>query len=345
MSSEVLTVVIPFYNAVKTIGVCLEAFERHFPDGIRVIAVDNNSRDGSLEIAQLMADRFPDRFSVMRESRQGPSFARNLGAFAADADLVAFVDADCVPDPHWKKHLLGAFDTPDIAAVAGRVAGYHQDTAVDKFHMMFTMRGDDAKRIHKEFTLLDGGFPTANFAVRRAVFKEIGGFDVSMKIYSEDYDLCARIYKAGYRILYTPDVVIYHQHRSTLKATVRQGFGFGSGHATLLKRHFRQMVIVEGPWISFVSRRIPRRIWMDFNGADKKLFVLMLAAVMWPPLVVGAPVYMAYLYRYMLNRLRRLNIANSKADACLCVLLLIFKSAAITSGRVYGAFMERVVCL
>ena len=80
--------------------------------------------------------------------------------------------------------------------------------------------------------------PTCNLAVRRNIFDRIGGFDESFKYASaEDYDLCIRIRKLGYKILYDPNVFVLHYHSQNLKSLLRKAFIHGREYIKLEKKH------------------------------------------------------------------------------------------------------------
>lgn len=339
-----ISVVVPFYNASATLPRCLESLDSQNLPPVEVILVDNNSTDQSAEIAKKFIADSPDTFKYLLEVRQGPSFARNSGARLAAGDIIAFTDADCVPDPKWLRILVESFKDEHIGAVAGRVVGFKPESLLDKFHAMFTLRGLPNSHTSREFSLVRGGFPTANLAVRKDVFGAIGGFDESMKIYSEDYDLCARIYQLALSIHYTTDAVVYHIHRNSLAGTWHQSFGFGTGHAVLLKKHFKRLVIINLPRYGIISRKLPLRLWLDFAGADKKLLGIILSAFVWWPLSVMLIPYLLYLYVNVGSRVNQNGINTSLFDRWKIVFLLCFKSLALTAGRMTGSLRNRVMC-
>ena len=344
MTISNISVIVPFYNAADTLSLCLESLEAQEERPFEVILVDNNSTDRSASIAKNFTTRYKGWYRCITEKKQGPTFARNAGAKQAGGDIIAFTDADCITHPNWLRSLAGNFDAPNIGAVAGKTAAYEHKTSLDKFHALYTLQGLKNDGIFSEFLILSGGFPTANLAVRKDIFEAINGFDESIKIYSEDYDLCARIYQSGYKIKYTNQVIVYHKHRTTLKGTWKQSYGFGSGHVINLKRHFSRLLIFEVPKFRYMSQRYPLRAWVDLAAADKKMMAIVLLALIWWPMVFGLPIYTAFLYRQISVRLQRREISSSAKEKCLLVALLLFKSFALTSGRVVGAIKHRIFC-
>jgi glycosyltransferase involved in cell wall biosynthesis len=341
-----ISVVIPVYNAAGTIEQCLASIYEQSRKPFEIIAVDNHSRDGSKELIRRYFNRHegpPSR--CLEEHRQGPSFARNRGAFQAQGDIIAFIDADCIADPSWLERLSESFSEPDVGAVAGRIAGYDRDSPIGKFHALFTMKELPQSQLFHEFNLLSGGFPTANFSIRRDVFISLKGFDEAIPIYAEDYDLCARIYGLGLSVFYNREVKVLHQHRQTLLSTWRQSYGFGTGHATLLKKHFTDLFILEMPRSHLLFRQWPFRAWIDLASADKKLFGSLVLSALWWPFGLILVFFLLFLFRDIQSRLEKDGLSGSVFEIGEMVFLLFAKSAALTAGRWAGSLKQGVLCL
>lgn len=340
-----ISVVIPFRDSQETIHTCLSALLEQSFRPHEVVLVDNGSSDKSAEIVHIFQKTHPHMNVVrMEELKPGPSAARNKGFRMVTGDIIAFTDSDCVPGKNWLEEINHAFSGVEFGAVAGRVAGYGSESTLDKFHSLFTMKGFTQDQTFEEFTLLRGGFPTANLAVRKDVLDSIEGFDESMKIYSEDYDLCARIYQAGFAIKYIRDAVVYHNHRNSLEGTWRQSFGFGTGHPVLLKKHFTHIAIIELPKFSFLTKKVPCRLWLDLAAPDKKLFGLILLSFFWWPFSALMLFYFLFLYFKMGPRLLHNGLKADFIEKWQLVFLLFFKSLAMSTGRLLGSFRHRVLC-
>jgi len=339
-----VSVVIPFFNAEKTLKRCINSLLALPSDSFEVILVNNNSTDDSPQVAQTAAKRYPQRFIYAEEKKRGPVFARNRGAGLARGEILAFIDADCLVEPDWLPQLLRSFEDPQTGAVAGRVSGQGGRTVFDKFHALFTFRGPRRPQVYRRFTLISGGFPTANLAVRKEVFQRTGGFDPSLKFFAEDYDLCARIYREGFHIRYNPEAIVSHIHRNSLAGTWKQSYGFGTGHALLLRRHFKRRLIIELPRCCFESEKLPLRAWIDLASADKKLIGLLTVSLFWWPLMGLTALYLAFLFREMQTRIKADQMTSSRQETWALVFLLFFKSFAMTLGRIDGALRNRVLC-
>jgi glycosyltransferase involved in cell wall biosynthesis len=340
-----ISVVIPVFNAEKTIGQCLDSLYGQSVKPLEIIVVDNNSTDGTKDIVLNMFychKEIPAYY--LAEVRQGPSHARNSGANRAGGDVIGFIDADCIADPSWLYRLSESFNSSDIGAVAGSIIGFDKKTTIGKFHAMFTMKGLPQSQMFYEFNLVSGGFPTANFSIRKGLFKSLNGFDESIPIYAEDYDLCARIYKSGSNIYYNKDVIVFHQHRQNLASTWSQSYGFGTGHATLLKKHFPRLLVLELPKWRFISRNWPLRAWIDIASADKKIIIGLILSVIWWPFIFLTLSYLIFLYRDIGLRIIENHLEASFFEKWCMIFLLCFKSMAMTAGRLRGSFTHGVLC-
>ncbi|MBI3089804.1 MAG: glycosyltransferase family 2 protein [Candidatus Tectomicrobia bacterium] len=342
-----VSVVVPVYNGAATIRGCLEALRRQTQPPVEVLIVDNNSTDETVAcIERFIDEQAVAGVKLLQEPFRGAAAARNRGVEAAAGDLVCMTDADCEPAPDWIERLAAAFgEDPTIGAVAGNIAGKTPRNVLQLFLCLFTLRGAARGAVFRSITPRAGGFPTANFAVRRALFLELGGFDRRIPIYGEDYDLCGRIYRAGYAIRYTEEALVLHVHRGTLRGMLRQSFGFGKAHALGLRRYYepRLALVLPGKFCEWRWGRLSA--WIDLASAEKKLAALLLLAWWQPLALLLAAAYLAYVERDIRRRMRQIGLRGGRAAGLQCTGLLLLKSAALTLGRWYGSVRYRSVCL
>lgn len=339
-----LSVVVPVLNAGRTLPQCLGALARLDPAPAEIILVDNGSTDESLHLARAFA-RGHAGVRVLTEAQRGAAAARNAGIRAATGDAVAFTDADCAPAPNWLQHLREPFADPSVGGVAGRVLPAPARGTLELFSALYTLQLPDRPARHVRWTPRTGGFPTANLAVRRDLLAELGGFDASLVIYGEDYDLCARLYARGAAVAYTPEARVSHHHRTTLGAMLRQAFGFGRSHAFLLRRHARHGLWLELPRRTIEWPACPRPAWMDLASADKKLLAMLALALVVPPAAVLPPLYLAWLAVAASRRARQVGARVGVGGALGLGGLLVLKSLAMTAGRWRGSLKYGAVCL
>ena len=340
-----VSVVVPVFNAARTLPSCLAAVARLDPPPIEILFVDNGSVDGGPSIIRAFQRDHPSVAArILTEPRRGASVARNRGIQAAKGDIVAFTDSDCSPDPAWLRHLTHAFADPAIAAAAGRIVAAPARSIVELFSALYTLQSSDKPARYERWSPWEGGFPTANFAARKAVLEKLRGFDEAVCIYGEDYDLCARMYAQGAVIAYVPEAVTYHHHRTTVRSMVRQAFGFGRSHPYLLGRHARSGLWLDLPGRSFVVPRFPLPVWLDLASVDKKvLAVLVLSALYAPALWLMVP--LAVWLVIGASRRAQAQGVPVRAGAIGLAGLLLLKSSAMTLGRWWGSVQYKVLCL
>lgn len=159
MNEPAVSVIIPARDAAPTLERTLVSIRAQTLDsGFEVLVVDDGSRDETADIAR----RHEPLVRLIRnEESQGPGAARNRGAEAARAPLLAFTDADCFPTERWLAAGIQALGEADL--VQGRVT---PDPKVPRTPFDRSLVVDR-----------DGGFyQTANLFVRRETFDAVGGF-------------------------------------------------------------------------------------------------------------------------------------------------------------------------
>ena len=341
-----ISVVIPVLNAARTLPRALAALAALEPAPDEILFVDNGSTDDTrARLAAFAAAAGRAKVIVLDEPRRGASVARNTGARAATGDVIAFTDADCCPRTDWLAALAVPLADPGVGAVAGRLLSTAPAGVVEAFSSLFTLQSAPAAARHTRWTPWAGGFPTANFAVRRDLLQVLGGFDESVAIYGEDYDLCARIYEAGAAIVYTPAAAVEHQHRVALRPMLRQAFGFGRSHAWLMRRHVPRGLWLDLPRVSLARPGFPWPLWIDAGTPDKKAAALLIAGLVWRPLLLLLPLYAAWLWWEVSGRVRARGLAVSWLGRWGLVGCLLAKAAAMTGGRWWGSLRYGRACL
>jgi glycosyltransferase involved in cell wall biosynthesis len=187
-----VTVIVPMFNARRTIARALSSVFAQTYRNFEVIVVDDGSTDDSISIVR---ERFRD-VRLITQSNAGPSSARNKAASVARADLLAFLDAD--DQWHWRKlelqvAALERFPAAALCAVGPAIeAADHQwrfqpNGAIDS--------PDDIELIQFEQLFVNPYLGTPTVMMRRQVFEACGGFDEQLQG-AEDVDLWLR---AAYR--------------------------------------------------------------------------------------------------------------------------------------------------
>ncbi|MEK6590950.1 MAG: glycosyltransferase family A protein, partial [Nitrospinota bacterium] len=106
-----ISVVIPVYNAEKTIIRCLEGIYSQTFKEFELILVDNNSTDNSARLIEDFISKNKGlNIHLFHEPKQGSCAARNRGARNARGKIIVNTDPDCIADKNWLKDIASAFD-------------------------------------------------------------------------------------------------------------------------------------------------------------------------------------------------------------------------------------------
>jgi GT2 family glycosyltransferase len=163
-----------------------------------------------------------------------------VGVANAKGEIVAFVDDDAFPRADWIKKAVKYFDDPLIGAVCGPGVKPPNESLRETVSSAFwdSPIGSGPARyryVKATISFEDGEAPGYNLFVRRSLMLEIGG--VASRFRSgEDAILSEKIRQAGKRIVYAPDVVVYHRRRAFLRPFLRQISTYGV-HRGYFLRH------------------------------------------------------------------------------------------------------------
>jgi GT2 family glycosyltransferase len=190
-------------------------------DHLQVIVVDNDSRDGSIDVLRAGA---PDVELVSSETNLGFAGGCNLGVDHATGDYTALLNPDARPHRAWIRAAVEVLETqPSVGCVASKVldwdgenldygsVGMSFDGQAYKYHA-----GQPDTGAFEEQT--DVLFPTGSAMVMRThLYRELGGFDERYFMFFEDVDLGWRLWLRGHRVRYVPTSLTYHRHHVTME--------------------------------------------------------------------------------------------------------------------------------
>jgi GT2 family glycosyltransferase len=213
MDGPIFSVVIPVRNGAGSLPELLRALSRQTFDPFEVVVVDNGSGDGSASVARAHGAQ------VVTEPRPGRARARNAGVAAARARLIAFTDADCVPEPGWLEALHGCLERAPLAAGHVELSTGDPANRWERLERLW--------RFAQEQSVAAGWAATANLAVRRDAFEVAGGFDDGYRQIGEDVDFCLRAGRAGQALTFCPAAVVRHAAERDAPAIFRRAFVHG----------------------------------------------------------------------------------------------------------------------
>lgn len=234
MTTPFVSIVIPVRNAASIIGDCLESLHKldYPPDRYEVIIADSLSTDNTCEIARSYGARITS--TPVRSVCAG----RNAGFAAAKGDLIAFSDADCVMTADWLKNSLKYFTDEKVAAVGGPNLVPLDDSyfsrAVD-VQFAFSYHLTSAAPVRVLDRVIESRSHGSNIIFRKKVLDRVMPMSEEL-IEGEDVAMNYRITELGYKLLYVPDVIVYHRRRSTPKRWFKQMYTYGIGRWLVRKQ-------------------------------------------------------------------------------------------------------------
>jgi len=228
-----VTVVVPTYERHAHLPKLLDCLAAQSYGDFEVIVVDQSASRWEV----------PERYSSLdlvyeHTDVKGASRARNLGAWMARGDVIAFTDDDCQPEPDWLRNAVRYFDDAGVVGVEGLVVSERVD---DPEYRPVTNLGFEGI-----------GFMTANLLLRREVFNAVNGFDERFDVpsFREDTDLGWRACELG-EITFGRDVRVFHpaHPRSVEREAHAARVRFFEKDALLLKKHpdrYKSLFLREG---------------------------------------------------------------------------------------------------
>ena len=189
-----------------------------------IVVVDNGSTDGSAEFVRAA---FPDVKLVALDRNLGFGGGSNAGFRAASNDIVVLLNSDMRVAEDFLPPLLEGFADPQVFAVSCQI--FFSDPAKLREETGLTQGWwqDGGLRVrHRIDPAVDCLYPCfygggGSCAFDRRKFLAIGGFDALLApFYLEDTDVGYLAWKRGWKVLYQPRSVVYHEHRGTIGKTL-----------------------------------------------------------------------------------------------------------------------------
>jgi GT2 family glycosyltransferase len=213
-----ISVIVPTFNRSASLQRLLESIDLlELPNAVRaeVVIVDNTSTDNTEDLLRRkegQEQRFG--FKVLKEDRKGKSSALNRGIASAQGQILIIVDDDVVVHPewmikHWECHRGAEFDViqgrvlPGVDDQGNPADGYR----AREYNIPVVDYGKESCAIR--------GFTGTNVSFKREIFDKVGLFDPRLGPgaagFSEDSEFSLRLRRAGFKIGYVPNAIVYHE--------------------------------------------------------------------------------------------------------------------------------------
>lgn len=258
-----ISVIIVNYNVKELLEQCIKSiFAAAGRLSVEVIVVDNNSFDGS---AEFIRQKFPGKPGLkIIESPVNLGFAKanNLGAKEAQGEYLLILNPDTILQedtldrsleyykagkdigaltcklilPNGKLDLAcrRSFPTPGVAVfrILGLSRIFPKSRLFGKYNLTYLDENDTY-----EVDAIVGAF----MLIKKDVYEKVKGFDEDYFMYGEDLDLCFRIKKAGYRIIYFPETsIIHYKGESTKKSSISYVNNFYGAMQVFVKKNLNR---------------------------------------------------------------------------------------------------------
>jgi GT2 family glycosyltransferase len=225
-----ISIIIPLYVIEDRFFEDLKKFDKlDYPD-YEVIIVS----DKPVEIRNTKA-----KLLLTGEKKTGPAEKRDMALKIAKGEICAFIDDDAYPDSKWLSNAATEFNDPNIAAVGGPGLTPPEDDFWSQMtglvYSSFFCGGFAQYRFVKGKRRLVVDYPAYNLLIRTDILKKVGGYG-SYFYGGEDTFLCLKLIKDGHKILYSPNVVVYHHRRALFLPYLRQISNVGKHRGYFAKR-------------------------------------------------------------------------------------------------------------
>lgn len=222
-----VSVVIPNYNGEdllkKNLPKVFEELEKYRGGKFEVIVVDDGSRDESLNVLEDFEKKYKNLKVLVNKKNLGFSSTVNNGAAHATGDILLLLNTDVYPQKGFLDPLINNFRDEAVFAVGCMDKSIEGDSVVlrgrgvGSWKRGFLVHGKGEVNKKSNFWASGG-----SSAFRKTLWVKLGGLsEFYNPFYWEDIDISYRAQKAGYKVLFEPNSVVYHEHH---KGVIRKTY-------------------------------------------------------------------------------------------------------------------------
>ena len=324
------SLIIPAYNAEKSIVTCLEsALNQSLPrDEYEVVVVDDGSTDNTPRIAA----NYPVR--LIRQQNQGPAAARNNGASEAIGNVFIFTDSDCELDHKFLEAIISPIENnKDIVGVQGIYKTKQKELAAQFGQIEIEHRYERMRK--SEYIDFIGTYAAA---YKADIFKEFGGFDTEFPLSSgEDAEFSYRVSQKGYKMVFCPEAFVYHIHPRTWRKYFQVKFW---------RAYWRMLAYKKNPEKALKDTYTPQTLKIQIMLVGLIGFLLLGIALFGSKTdSILFLLFYLVLLSFLMTTLPFVFLSFKK-NALLCFLspfLLLIRAGVFLAGNLSGLFVEVVI--
>ncbi len=251
------------WNSIDDTKECLESFKKVTYPNYEIIVVDNGSATNE---AELLSREYGNQATVIATGKNlGFPGGNNVGiemALNNGSEFCLLINNDVVVDPEFLTELVKVGKDPSVGLSGSKIYNYYNRNRVDSaggkaWYWLMILRNqwseEDDGRFDRQ---LDRDFIIANgMLVSKRVFEKVGLLDPDFFFGAEEYDLCIRVKRAGFRMVFVPTSKIYHKwgrSRAKIKdypetakiIKENMGLGYSRYYYGLSRKHFPPLLFV-----------------------------------------------------------------------------------------------------
>lgn len=235
-----ITVFIAAHNEEKVIAGCIEALLNtdYPPDRLKIIPVNDRSKDATGQIIDSYVARFPSKISPFHRTtgKAGKAAALKDALIFAEGDIAIIFDADYVPGRGLLKQLVAPFFDPEVGAVMGRVVPVN--TAANLLTRMLDLERSAGYQVDQQARMNMHLLPQYGGTVggvRLSAVQAVGGWHDDTL--AEDTDITFRLMLSGWRTVYTNRSECYEEVPEEWSVRIKQVTRWAKGHNQVLVRY------------------------------------------------------------------------------------------------------------
>ena len=209
-----ITIIIPIYNAEKTLEKCLDSIMNQDYKNFEVILVDDCSTDKSRDVIKKY------HYKLIRLNNNfGSGKARNIGVQNANTKFIAFIDSDCILPKTWVSKIIKDLEGKNFQFVCGDYSGSVGNSFLEKFafYELIVRR--------RNLPEIVTSFPSNNFACYRDIFIKEKGIPVRKNYFAEDLEFSLRMGRK-YNLYWDKEIRVKHHFHRKLRKYLKQQYRF-----------------------------------------------------------------------------------------------------------------------
>jgi len=247
-----VAVLIPAYNEEKVIERTVRAaLNSNYPN-LRVIVIDDGSKDRTLEVARnaFAAESAAGQVLILAKKNSGKAEALNFGIeHIGDAELFVGIDADTIIAPDAISRLVPHFINPEMGAIAGNAKVGNRVNLWTRWQALEYITSQNFERRALDVLGAVSVVPGAIGAWRVSAVREAGGYHTDTV--AEDADLTMALLRLGYRVEYEDMALAYTEAPTNANGLMRQRFRWSFGILQAVYKH-RSVVARKGAlgWVA-----------------------------------------------------------------------------------------------